>query len=155
MRGWVFLVGVTGASWLFRLRDWVLRVEQRTRRPVRAERVWVASGERRLDAVWVAPAAGGPVVLVCHGIGETVGLWGGVQAYLEDRGVGSLAFDYSGYGRSGGWVSAAHCEGDLIAAFAEVQRRAGAEARVFVLGFSLGSGVAAQVAARLEPSRRG
>ena len=94
---------------------------------------------------------GGPVVLLCHGIGETVEHWSAVQALFHEHGIGSLVFNYSGYGKSSGQVRAEHCDEDLIAAYAALRQYVGAEAPVFVLGFSLGSGIAAHGAAALHP----
>ena len=62
------------------------------------------SAANMLDAVFVEPAAIPPraSVLLCHGIGETVEQWFGVQQLLAANGVASLVFDYSGYGKSTG-----------------------------------------------------
>jgi pimeloyl-ACP methyl ester carboxylesterase len=66
-----------------------------------------------------------------------------------------MVFNYSGYGRSSGVVRADHCDEDLVAAYAELRRRVGPEARVFVLGFSLGSGIAASGVRALQPLPEG
>jgi hypothetical protein len=111
------------------------------------------SGGNVLDAVWVRPA--GPVravVLVCHGICETVEHWVPVQRLLAAHGAASLVFDYSGYGRSPGRIEAVQCEQDAIAAF-ELLERLAPGAPIAVLGFSLGSGIAAAVMRRVRASR--
>jgi pimeloyl-ACP methyl ester carboxylesterase len=113
----------------------------------------IASGGRSLSAVYVQAEeteAGekAPVFLICHGIGERVEYWGGVQCLLKTMGVSSLVFNYSGYGGSTGRASAAHCEEDAVAAYRELVRRG--HRSIFLLGFSLGSGVALAVASRLE-----
>jgi alpha-beta hydrolase superfamily lysophospholipase len=95
------------------------------------------------------------VILLCHGIGETVEHWSAVQALLHELGVGSMVFNYSGYGRSSGVVRAEHCDEDFVAAYAELRRRVGPETRVFVLGFSLGSGIAASGVRELTPRPAG
>lgn len=95
------------------------------------------------------------MILICHGIGETVGHWSAVQALLSERGVGSLVFNYSGYGASSGRFSAENCNEDLVSAYAELRRRVGPDRRVFVLGFSLGSGIAASGVRALEPAAAG
>jgi hypothetical protein len=74
------------------------------------------------------------VVLVCHGIGETVGHWVPVQELLAANGAASLVFDYSGYGRSTGRIEAAQCERDAIAAFEFLEKLAPG-APIAVLGF--------------------
>ena len=155
VRGWLFMAAVTAASRGLQLRDRLQRVVDGLRRPRVSERFLLKSGGRRLDAVWVPGEAAKPAVLLCHGIGETVDHWRGVQAYLEEHGIGSLVFDYSGYGKSSGHVCAAFCDEDLVTAYAEVRRRVGDAAPVFMLGFSLGSGIAAHGAAALRPRPAG
>ena len=114
------------------------------------ERHRISSDANVLDAVWVRPTAAPlrAVVLVCHGIGETVGHWLPVQELLASHGAASLVFDYSGYGRSTGHIDAAQCERDAIVAFSSLERLAPATP-IAVLGFSLGSGIAAAVIGRL------
>jgi len=135
-------------------RDALLGVTGRLRKDASREQFFFASGDRSLAAVWVA-GEHAPAILLCHGIGETVGHWSAVQAFLLEHGVASLAFNYSGYGTSSGRISAEHCEEDMVSAYAELGRRAGADARVFVLGFSLGSGIAASGVAALKPAPAG
>ena len=133
------------------LRDALLGVTRRLRRHPLAEAFFFASGERKLAATFVQAEPGAPVMLLCHGIGEMVEHWSAAQALLRDRGIGSMVFNYSGYGRSTGRVHQENCDADFIAAYAELRRRIGNELQVFVLGFSLGSGIAAQGVAFLHP----
>ena len=137
------------------LRDRLLRVTRGLRKHDLCEEFFFASGSRRLAGVFVPGEEGGPVVLICHGIGETVGHSSGVQALLKDQGVGSLVFDYSGYATSSGKIRAEHCDEDLVFAYAELRRRVGKSVPVFVLGFSLGSGIAATGIGGLEPPPSG
>lgn len=133
------------------LRDAVLGVTKRLRRHPLAEAFFFESEGRRISAVYVQGEAGVPVLLLCHGIGETVEHWSAAQALLRDRGVGSMVFNYSGYGRSTGRVCVENCDADFVAAYAELRRRVGDATTVYVLGFSLGSGIAAQGVASLQP----
>ena len=84
---------------------------------------WSFEWWRRLSAVYVSAGKDAPAVLICHGIGELVEYWGGVQDLLKGMGVSSLVFNYSGYGESTGRVSAAHCEEDAMAAYKELVDR--------------------------------
>lgn len=84
-----------------------------------------------------------PVVLFCHGIGDTLRHWVGVQAFFQERGVGSLVFSYSGYAKSTGRVRRKHYDEDFVVAYEELLRRVTEDAPVFVLGYSLGTGIAA------------
>ena len=137
------------------LRDRMFRVTQDLRRHESREEFFFASGDRRLAGVFVPGEDGEPVILICHGIGETVGHWSGVQALLREHGVGSMVFNYSGYGASSGKVRSEHCDEDLVFAYAELRRRVRESAQVFVLGFSLGSGIAGSGVAALEPQPDG
>jgi uncharacterized protein len=113
-----------------------------------AGRLTILSGGRELSAVYVEAEGKAPTFLICHGIGEWVEYWGGVQLLLQTLGVSSLVFNYSGYGASSGNVSAAHCEEDAMAAYRELAVR-GCQS-IFLVGFSLGSGVVSAVASKLK-----
>jgi len=112
------------------------------------------SGKNVLDAVLVQPQMGASraSLLLCHGIGETVELWHGVQQLLAENGVASLVFDYAGYGRSSGFFNASQAERDAIAAFHFLELQT-APMPVAILGLSLGSGVAAAIINRVPAHR--
>lgn len=114
----------------------------------------IRSGRQVLDAVLVEPqsAPARASVLICHGIGETVALWHGVQQMLAANGVASLVFDYAGYGRSSGFFTARQAEEDAVAAFHCLERLT-APLPVSVLGLSLGSGIAAAILGRVPAHR--
>ncbi len=150
-----FTGAISAVSWGLMGRDSLLGVAGRLRKHATREEFFFSSGTRRLAGVYVAGVAGGPVILLCHGIGETVGHWSAVQAFLGERGVGTLVFNYSGYGRSSGRISAKNCDEDLVSAYTELRRRVGPERRVYVLGFSLGSGIAAGGVGGLIPAPAG
>ena len=155
-----FTIALTVISRALLLRDRLMGrvrpVVDRTGPVAAVARHRIASGANVLDAVWVRPVTGAApvraVVLVCHGIGETVGHWVPVQELLAANGAASLVFDYSGYGRSTGRIEAAQCERDAIAAFEFLEKLAPG-APIAVLGFSLGSGIAAAVMSRVRASR--
>jgi pimeloyl-ACP methyl ester carboxylesterase len=145
-------------SWVSRLliwRDSLLGVTRNLRRHPLAEDISFASGGRTLAAAYLRGEPGLPALLLCHGIGETAEHWSAAQALLRDHGVGSLVFNYSGYARSSGKIRARHCDEDFVAAYAELRRRAGTETPVYVLGFSLGSGIAAKGVSALHPPAAG
>jgi uncharacterized protein len=121
--------------------------------PAEMTQLRISSGSRSLSAVHISAGDGSPVILICHGIGERVEYWGQAQGLLREMGVSSLVFDYSGYGDSSGTVSAAHCEEDAISAYRHLllaDLLPKDRGSVFLLGFSLGSGVAASIASRVE-----
>jgi len=113
----------------------------------------ITSGRQLLDGVFAAPVKE-PVrasVLLCHGIGETVEHWFGVQRLLAAQGVASLVFDYSGYGKSTGGIRWEQCEDDAIAA-SDTLKALLPDVPISMLGFSLGSGIAAAVLDRVSPA---
>ncbi|MGA3129462.1 MAG: alpha/beta fold hydrolase [Terracidiphilus sp.] len=153
-----FSFSISCISQFLIVRDRVLRWTKCGRGPEgiheRASRHALPSGVHLLDAVFAEPArvparAG---VLLCHGIGETVEQWFGVQQLLAAHGVASLVFDYSGYGKSSGRPDWDQFELDAIAAFGALKERAPG-LPLSVLGFSLGSGVAAAAIHRIPAGR--
>jgi len=154
----MFSVAITCASRGILLRDWLVEKLRPTRHPelpeVLLSRHTIVSGESRLDAAFAEPV-GRPVesvVLICHGIGETVDGWLPVQRLLAANGAASMVFDYSGYGRSRGRVDAAQFEEDAVAAFHYLHGLAPGSS-IAVLGFSMGTGVAAAMIGRVPASR--
>jgi hypothetical protein len=153
-----FAVAIACIGRLLDFRDRVLGWAKSGRIPAgigeRASLHAIPSGANRLAAVFVEPASRPALaaVLLCHGIGETVEQWFGVQQLLAAHGVASLVFDYSGYGRSTGRPNWDQLELDAIASFAALQEFA-PRLPHSVLGFSLGSGVAAATINRLGAHR--
>ena len=120
---------------------------------VAMSRQWILSGTLRLDSVLVSPVENSvqATLLICHGIGETVEHWLPVQRLLARKGIASLVFDYAGYGRSSGFFDPMQAEDDALAAF-QWLRTLAPTAAIWLLGFSLGSGVASSIASRLPIS---
>jgi len=121
---------------------------------VSISRLTFASGMNVLDAVFMRPVSvpEPAVLLICHGIGEVVEHWFAVQQLLAESGVASLVFDYSGYGRSTGHISPTRCEQNAVSAFCYLQELFPSRP-VSVLGFSLGSGIAAALLSRVPVHR--
>jgi uncharacterized protein len=152
-----FRVALTVASRAVQARDWAMR--RIPGRRAQAAHEWAAagsiqSGDSLLDAVFVTPGAGAAkaAVLICHGIGEIVPQWFPIQELLAQEGVASLVFDYSGYGRSTGTIDWRQFERDSIAAFDRLKELA-PNLPLSLLGFSLGSGIAAQIAGHVKAER--
>jgi uncharacterized protein len=153
-----FTFAVSCISRFLILRDRVFGWSRKGRRPAgiheRATRHSISSIANTLSAVFVEPSAGPATaaVLLCHGIGETVEQWFGVQQLLAANGVASLVFDYSGYGRSTGRPDWDQFELDAAAAFALLEKLV-SPLPLAVLGFSLGSGVATATINKLAAHR--
>jgi uncharacterized protein len=153
-----FTLALTCISRFLVLRDCLLDAvvwrERGNSGKVAVSRHAICSGDNTLDAVFVTPVASAPdaVLLICHGIGETVGRWRSVQELLAANGVASLVFDYSGYGKSTGAIDWSQLEQDAIAAFAACEQIA-PQLPISVLGFSLGSGIAAATIHKVAAQR--
>ena len=120
------------------------------------QQVSIVSGDRKLDATLVrAPTDTAPALLIFHGTAEAVSYWADTQALLYRHGITSMVFDYSGFGRSTGRPTAAHLEEDADSAYAEFVRRVGPRPRHYVLGYSLGTGVALDAVQRFVPAPSG
>ncbi len=154
MQNLLFAVGVAGLGRVLVARDRVLGRPGARVLPAGATRIAIESGRNALDAVVMVPEGGRVLaaVTVCPGIGETVEHWLRAQELLAREGVASLVFNYSGMGRSGGRVSAGQCERDAIAAALWMRVRFTGVPRT-LLGFSLGSGIAAAVTRRAYVER--
>ncbi|MFC5862502.1 alpha/beta hydrolase [Acidicapsa dinghuensis] len=153
-----FAAAITAASRATTLHDRLIahawRLARLEMKDIRVSRQRITTDASVLDAAYVEPALRpvDTVLLICHGIGEIVDGWLPVQRLLAAHGCASLVFDYSGYGRSRGHVGAAQFEDDAVAAFAHLQELAEGKP-VAVLGFSLGTGVAAAAMGRMAANR--
>lgn len=99
-----------------------------------------------------APADSAPWLLYCHGNGGNLGSEGYHDAWamLRSLGLGILAVDYRGYGESGGEPSEAGLYRDAEAAYRHLRDSLRVPpSRILLYGFSLGSCVAVDLAARL------
>jgi len=111
-----------------------------------------SSEGRRLQAFYVAPPAGSRAsLLLFHGNDESIASWAPVQGYLYAHGLGSMVFDYSGFGRSEGALTLDHAAADGLAAWSEFKSRLPAGTRACAYGLSLGTGVLLEDAAKFAP----
>lgn len=145
-----YTVALTAISRALEVRDLLFKpVPAALRTPasgIAVSRESFSSGKNLIDSVYVRQATTPPqaAIVLCHGIGETVDRWFPVQQLLALNGVASLVFDYSGYGRSSGRVDWRQSEVDAVAAFEHMQRLVH-PLPVSILGFSLGTGIAAAI----------
>src|SRR5262245_52836239 len=86
-------------------------------------------------------------ILFCHGQAENIDeAWGRTQA-LFDEGFNVLVIDYRGYGKSEGDPSESGLYQDAQAGFDLLLDRGVPRSRLVIVGFSMGTGVASQLAA--------
>jgi uncharacterized protein len=122
------------------------------------ERVEIPSGDGVTLVAWVirAPATdtAGRWLLICHGNAGNLSDAGRPEHYagLRALGLNLLAFDYRGYGESGGSPSEAGVYRDAEAAYEYLRDTLGVPSeRIVLFGHSLGSAVAVELATR-EPA---
>ena len=106
-----------------------------------------------IHAWWAAPDGWAPrqgAVLFCHGNAGNVSQWGqGVGAWRDGLRAGVLLFDYPGYGKSGGRPTEAGCYAAADAAYDWLtQAKQVPGDQILLVGRSLGTGVATDLAAR-------
>jgi len=118
------------------------------------EDVWLtASDGVRLNAWWIPAAADAdvPTFLCFHGNAANIAWRADVYRFLRDLPANVFALEYRGYGRSEGEPSEAGIYRDADAAYAYLTHERGiSPRRIIALGQSLGTAVAAELAARHE-----
>lgn len=117
--------------------------------PAGVEERWLGTQDgRRLHAWYVAPRAGGPLLLWSHGNAGSIDSRRSVLLALAARELGVLAYDYRGYGRSEGSPSEAGVYLDAAAAYDDLVARGADPAAIVCFGESLGGAVSIELATR-------
>ncbi len=110
---------------------------------------------------WLYPAqdAAAPVVVHFHGNGEIAGEYADIAQVYRQIGLTLLAFDYRGYGASGGHPTGSTLIGDAVACFdalPSLLADAGLRpAAIFAMGRSLGSAAVLEVADKRQDKLAG
>jgi fermentation-respiration switch protein FrsA (DUF1100 family) len=114
---------------------------------VTEERVPTPDGETIV--LWYAPAQPGkPTVLFFHGNGGEIAGRHERFAFLQAQGLGVMFVSYRGYGASTGTISEQGLVTDALAAYDVLRGKGVAADSIMLLGESLGTGVAIQLAAQ-------
>ena len=107
------------------------------------ERLSIPSSGRHLDG-FLVPAATRcgkvPVLVLFHGVQETISMWVGAQKFLSEHCVTSMVFDYTGSGDSSRPASMEAVNEDAVAVYAFARARFPRE-RLFLLGHSMGNAI--------------
>ena len=112
------------------------------------ERFFLAEDGPRLHAWYAPPRGAGPVLLWSHGNAGNIDSRRPLLMALAARGLGVLAYDYRGYGRSEGSPSEAGVYRDAAAAFDGLVASGSDPATIVCFGESLGGAVSIEVATR-------
>lgn len=118
------------------------------------ERVKIPSFSRTLDSYLVqAPVACAPKValLIFHGVQETISEWVRAQRFLYDHCVSSVVFDYSGHGDSSRPGTINNLNQDAVAAYSWFASQFLRDARLCVLGHSMGNGPMLEALPSFQP----
>jgi len=116
------------------------------------EIIFDAEDKTKLHAVLFKshkPSAG--VIFYLHGNAGTIDTWGYLAGFYNQLGYDVFMLDYRGYGKSGGHIkSEKQFFSDVDIAYAELTKKY-KEDMIVVLGYSIGTGAAARVAATHQP----
>lgn len=119
--------------------------------PADAHEVWVDVPGARLHALHLRLPQPRGVVFFLHGNAGSLQTWFVNTGYYRRQNLDLFMLDYRGFGKSSGHIdSEAQLMADVRAAWAQIAPLYGGKQRIFY-GRSLGTGLAAQLAAELQP----
>lgn len=113
------------------------------------ERVTLEAEDGHKLTGWVIPGESERWLLYFHGNGENISSYLTLMPELHALGLNVLLFDYRGYGESEGVPSESGLYADARAAYAFLRNRGVPAEGIILYGFSLGSGVAVNLAAEV------
>jgi fermentation-respiration switch protein FrsA (DUF1100 family) len=127
--------------------------------PREVERVWITATDGSRVEAWYIPAADAssahraPAAIFFHGNAELIDHNLNLVEQYHARGYSVLMPEFRGYGRSGGSPNQANIVADAAAFYDWLVKRPDVDtSRLIIHGRSLGTGVAAQLAALHEPA---
>jgi fermentation-respiration switch protein FrsA (DUF1100 family) len=117
--------------------------------PSGVEERWIDTEDGRRLHAWYVPRRGsGPVLVWSHGNAGNIDSRRDVLLALAARGLGVLAYDYRGYGRSDGSPTEPGLYADASAAFDSEVARGTDPGAIVCFGESIGGAVSIEVATR-------
>lgn len=139
-----------GQEWLL-FRPERLPPDHRFALPSNVQETWIAVDGGRLNALHLRQPQPSGFALILHGNGGHLGAWWFDLLPYTRAGLDVLMIDYRGYGKSPGRItSQAQLEADVRAAWDHALAVVPGGHRVLV-GRSLGAGLAARLAAEVQP----
>lgn len=110
-----------------------------------------ACAENGLASVYLEAPNPHGVILYCHGNAEDLGSLYPVLKQYQDRGYSILAYDYPGYGMTGGDASEKNCQQAVLEAYDYLFTEKQIDPKsIYAYGRSLGGGSAFYLASRKE-----
>lgn len=123
--------------------------------PSGVERSWLMTPDGCRLEVWrEAPSQSRGVVLMFHGNGDTLDNFYVVQDAFVKGGYTTYALEFRGFGRSSCWPSEVGLQNDVLAGASYVTALEKLDPKdLIVYGFSLGTGPASWLAAKIHPRK--
>ena len=112
----------------------------------------------RIDCGFWASGRECPSILYFHGNGETVAVHDWVAPFYTQRGINLFVADYRGYGTSGGKPTISNMLSDaytIFTSFTRIIEKEGFKKSLFLMGRSLGSMPALELASNYQDEIRG
>lgn len=144
--GWVLMAWMANRSAFHPLK--APEGEWGERERIGAEDVWMAGPGGRLHGWWKRAAEARAAALFLHGNAGNVTYRGAAMEDLAAAGMSVLVVDYRGYGKSEGWPTERGLYEDAEAAYAWLRAQGWAADRIVLVGESLGTVVAVELASR-------
>lgn len=113
--------------------------------------VCIGTNDHKVVAVLTGPARGKKAIIYCHGNMEDATSGGGRFSEIADNGYTIATIEYPGYGLADGHPNEADCYRNAHRLYDWlVGERGFSGGEIFVVGYSLGTGVAVELAATRE-----
>lgn len=129
----------------------MLAPDHRFRLPPDVQESWIEVPGARLNALHLQLPQPDGVVFFLHGNAGSLETWFVNPEYYRQMNLDLYMFDYRGFGKSTGHIeSQAQLQADVRAAWQQIAARYNGQRRV-ILGRSLGTGLAATLAAEVQP----
>ena len=117
------------------------------------ERFFETPDKIKLNALLFPADSSRGLIFYLHGNAGSLDGWGDIAAMYNARGYDLFLFDYRGFGKSGGHItSESQFFEDIRLLYREMKKKY-TEDKISVIGYSIGTGPAAMLAAENEPKQ--
>ena len=113
------------------------------------ENLYIQSRKDTLNAWYLPPSKNKPIVLYCHGQGENISYMQQAYDFMEEKGIGFLAIDYTGHGQSSGYPSEDKIYSDIDKCIEYLLKEKHFDmSQIIIWGRSMGGAIAIEAATR-------